>query len=82
MYKLVVLAIQRDPSLCPTAKFPENPCLMASACHGYGYTRGFHKGLAAGTGTGTGMAKNTHGLPVQSTTHGYLSHKVSGTSDG
>src|SRR5882762_7280757 len=29
MYMLVVLAIQRDPSLCPTAKFPENPCLMA-----------------------------------------------------
>jgi superfamily II DNA/RNA helicase len=28
MYMLVVLAIQRDPSLCPTAKFPENPCLL------------------------------------------------------
>ena len=29
MYMLVVLAIQKDPSLCPTAKFPENPCLLA-----------------------------------------------------
>jgi Ni2+-binding GTPase involved in maturation of urease and hydrogenase len=27
--------------------------MMASACHGYGYTHGFHTGLAAGTGTGT-----------------------------
>ena len=24
-----------------------------SECHGYGYTRGFHTGLAVGTGTGT-----------------------------
>jgi len=29
MYMLVVLANQKDPSLCPTAKFPENPCLLA-----------------------------------------------------
>ena len=29
MYMLVVLAIQKDPSLCPTAKFPRNPCLLA-----------------------------------------------------
>src|ERR1700723_1192400 len=29
MYMLVVLAIKKDPSLCPTAKFPDNPCLLA-----------------------------------------------------
>ena len=29
MYMLVVLAIQKDLSLCPTAKFPRNPCLLA-----------------------------------------------------
>jgi superfamily II DNA/RNA helicase len=28
MYILVVLAIQKDPSLCPTAKFLENPCVL------------------------------------------------------
>src|ERR1700683_2792057 len=28
MYMLVVLAIQKDPSLCPTVKFPENPCIL------------------------------------------------------
>ena len=29
MYMLVVLAIKKDPSLCPTAKFPDNPCILA-----------------------------------------------------
>jgi hypothetical protein len=29
MYMLVVLAIKKDPSLCLTAKFPDNPCLLA-----------------------------------------------------
>lgn len=29
MYMLVVPAIQKDPSLCPTAKFPDNPCILA-----------------------------------------------------
>ena len=29
MYMLVVLAIKKDPSLCPTAKFLDNPCLLA-----------------------------------------------------
>ena len=29
MYMLVVLAIQKDPSLCPTAEFPPNPCMLA-----------------------------------------------------
>jgi superfamily II DNA/RNA helicase len=28
MYMLVVLAIKKDPSLCPTAKFPDNPCML------------------------------------------------------
>ncbi|KAJ7672978.1 P-loop containing nucleoside triphosphate hydrolase protein [Mycena polygramma] len=28
LYILVVLAIVKDPALCPTAKFPANPCLM------------------------------------------------------
>jgi hypothetical protein len=46
MYILVVLAISQNPSLCTTAKFPQNPCLivicptiplqleMVSASHG------------------------------------------------
>lgn len=29
MYILVIQAIQKDPSLCSTAKFPANPCLLA-----------------------------------------------------
>ena len=29
MYMLVVLAIKKDPSLCPSAKFPYNPCMLA-----------------------------------------------------
>jgi len=29
MYMLVVPAIKKDPSLCPTAKFLDNPCLLA-----------------------------------------------------
>ena len=28
MYMLVVLAIKKDPSLCPTANFPDNPCIL------------------------------------------------------
>jgi len=28
MYILVVLAIKKDPSLCPTANFPDNPCIL------------------------------------------------------
>jgi superfamily II DNA or RNA helicase len=28
MYMLVILAINNDPSLCPSAKFPENPCML------------------------------------------------------
>jgi len=28
IYMLVVLTIKKDPSLCPTAKFPDNPCLQ------------------------------------------------------
>ncbi|KAJ7914651.1 hypothetical protein B0H13DRAFT_1872774 [Mycena leptocephala] len=28
IYMLVVLAVVADPSLCPTAKFPSNPCLL------------------------------------------------------
>lgn len=28
MYMLVVVAVTKDPTLCPTAKFPENPCLL------------------------------------------------------
>jgi hypothetical protein len=28
MYMLVVLAIQKDPSLCPTDEFPKNPCML------------------------------------------------------
>ena len=28
MYMLVVLAIIKDPSLCPAAKFPDNPCML------------------------------------------------------
>ncbi|KAJ7703573.1 hypothetical protein B0H17DRAFT_1127196 [Mycena rosella] len=28
MYILVILAVLRDPTLCPTAKFPTNPCLI------------------------------------------------------
>ena len=28
MYMLVVLAIKKEPSLCPTAKFPDNPCML------------------------------------------------------
>ena len=27
MYILVILAVIADPTLCPTAKFPKNPCL-------------------------------------------------------
>jgi hypothetical protein len=29
MYMLVVLTIKKDPSLCPSAKFPDNPCMLA-----------------------------------------------------
>ncbi|KAJ7115601.1 P-loop containing nucleoside triphosphate hydrolase protein [Mycena crocata] len=28
LYILVILAVLKDPSLCPSAKFPENPCLL------------------------------------------------------
>jgi superfamily II DNA/RNA helicase len=28
IYILVVLAVLADPALCPSAKFPENPCLL------------------------------------------------------
>ena len=28
IYMLVVLAVIKDPTLCPSAKFPENPCLV------------------------------------------------------
>lgn len=28
MYILVVLAVVKNPTLCPTAKFPMNPCLI------------------------------------------------------
>ncbi|KAJ7506408.1 P-loop containing nucleoside triphosphate hydrolase protein [Mycena galericulata] len=28
IYIIVVLAVVKDPSLCPSAKFPENPCLL------------------------------------------------------
>jgi superfamily II DNA/RNA helicase len=28
MYMLVVLAVLKDPELCPTAKFPLDPCLV------------------------------------------------------
>ena len=28
MYMLVMLAIKQDPSLCPSAKFLDNPCLL------------------------------------------------------
>jgi ERCC4-related helicase len=28
MYMLVVLAIEKEPSLCPTAKFTDNPCML------------------------------------------------------
>jgi len=28
IYILVILAVLKDPSLCPTAKFPENACLI------------------------------------------------------
>lgn len=28
MYMLVVLAIKKDPSLCPMANFPDNLCLL------------------------------------------------------
>jgi len=28
MYILVILAVIKDPSLCPAAKFPKNPCLI------------------------------------------------------
>jgi hypothetical protein len=28
MYMLVVLAVLADPTLCPTAKFPIDPCLL------------------------------------------------------
>ena len=28
LYILVVLAVIKDPTLCPSAKFPENPCLL------------------------------------------------------
>jgi len=28
MYILVILAVLNDPTLCPTAKFPKNPCLI------------------------------------------------------
>ena len=29
MYILVVLVIKKDPSLCLTANFPDNPCILA-----------------------------------------------------
>ncbi|KZP10323.1 hypothetical protein FIBSPDRAFT_838662 [Athelia psychrophila] len=29
MYMLVLLAIQANPCLCPTASFPRNPCMLA-----------------------------------------------------
>jgi len=38
--------------------------IKASECHGYGYTRGFHAGLAAGTGTGTRMPTRQKPIPV------------------
>ncbi|KAJ7887209.1 hypothetical protein B0H13DRAFT_1627544 [Mycena leptocephala] len=28
IYIIVVLAVVKDPSLCPSAKFPQNPCLL------------------------------------------------------
>jgi hypothetical protein len=28
MYILVALAVLQDPTLCPSAKFPANPCLL------------------------------------------------------
>lgn len=28
MYMLVILAVLKDPTLCPTAKFPVDPCLI------------------------------------------------------
>lgn len=28
MYMLVVLAVNEDPSICPTANFPDNPCIL------------------------------------------------------
>jgi hypothetical protein len=36
----------------------------SSECHGYGYTRGFHTGLATGTGTGTRMPTWQKPVPV------------------
>lgn len=28
LYILVILAVLKDPSLCPSASFPDNPCLL------------------------------------------------------
>ena len=38
--------------------------VASSECHGYGYTRGFHAGLAAGTGTGTRLLTRQKSVPV------------------
>jgi hypothetical protein len=37
---------------------------MCSECHGYGYTRGFHMGLAMGTGTGTRLPTCQKPVPI------------------
>ncbi|KAJ7456198.1 P-loop containing nucleoside triphosphate hydrolase protein [Mycena latifolia] len=31
MYMLIILAVVKDPNLCPTAKFPSDPCLIVIA---------------------------------------------------
>jgi len=38
--------------------------VVGSECHGYGYTRGFHTGLATGTGTGTRLLTRQKPVPV------------------
>jgi hypothetical protein len=42
-----------------SSSLEQDVIIMASACHRYRYTRGFHTGLAAGTGMGTGTGTGT-----------------------
>ena len=41
-----------------------NLCNLSSECHGYGYTCGFHMGLAVGTGTGTRLLTRQKPVPI------------------
>jgi hypothetical protein len=38
--------------------------VVISACHGYGYTHGFHMGLAVGMGTGTRFPTRQKPIPI------------------